>query len=316
MKCAYPSPEISVATATSLEFRPITPDDITVINSLLQGAYSRTCDYSVGGIMMWVDYFGYEMCVSEDTLFIKGRTENNRSETAFMLPIGALPTDEAVQRVLEYCSRNDIVPVFSTVPEDRIDVLINSLDEVLIEPLDDWSDYIFDIRALATFSGKHLSKKRNHFNQFVNSNPGWRFETLGPGQLEEVKNFFSEIGKEKEMSEIEHYEYEQCRTTLDNYASYPYEGALLRRTDGSIAAFAVGEVVGDTLFVHIEKMDHAVDGAGAAVCKLFAAYMLMRHPGLRFINREEDCGDPGLRTAKEQYHPLALLRKFNVRVGL
>lgn len=308
--------ENTAVKTSTLCFSPITAEDIPMINSLLQGAYSRTCDYTVGGIMMWVNFFGYEFCVDDGTLFIKGRTENNLSETAFMLPIGALPTGEAVERILEYCEANGISPVFSAVPEDRIDVLLAALPSAEIEPLEDWSDYIYDIKALSTFSGKHLGKKRNHFNQFVNSNPGWRFETIGRGQLEEVKEFFGSMGQDaREKCEMAAYEYEECRKVLDNYDLYPFEGALLRGSNGRIVAFAVGEVVGDTLFVHIEKMAHDVDGAGAAICKLFSAYMLGRHPLLRYVNREEDCGDLGLRSAKEQYHPCAILRKFNVRLG-
>lgn len=77
--------------------------------------------------------------------------------------------------------------------------------------------------------------------------------------------------------------------------------------------FTAAEIIGDTLIIHIEKMDHEVAGAGETINKLFAAEMLHRHPQLRYINREDDAGDPGLRYAKESYHPLRLLRKFNVR---
>lgn len=264
--------------------------------------------------MMWVKFFGYEFCIVEDTLFIKGRTENNRHETAFMLPVGALPTDEAVNLILRYCDETGLNPVFSAVPEDRLNTLLSVLPDADVETLDDWSDYIYDIRALATLSGKHLSKKRNHFNQFVNNNPGWRLESIGRHNLPEVIDFFLNYGAElRDKSEIAEAEFNECARVLQNYEAYPFEGALLRCSDGSIAAFAVGEVVGDTLHVHIEKMNHSVDGAGAALCRLYAEYMLSRHSGLRYENREEDCGDPGLRTAKEQYHPLTLLRKFNVR---
>ena len=33
-------------------------------------------------------------------------------------------------------------------------------------------------------------------------------------------------------------------------------------------------------------------GAGESINKLFAAEMLMRYPGLKYINREDDAGDP------------------------
>ena len=36
--------------------------------------------------------------------------------------------------------------------------------------------------------------------------------------------------------------------------------------------------------------------------------------GVRFINREEDLGDPGMRRSKENYHPAELLEKYLVCV--
>lgn len=300
---------------TPLRFKPVTDADMPLINGLLQTSISRTCDYTIGGIYMWIDYFGYEYCVYRDTLFIKGRTENHRCETAFMLPVGSLPLDESVQLVLDYCCAKSLPPVFSAVPDDRLDALVDVLgDSCGIEPLDDWADYLYDIHVLASMTGKAMSKKRNHVNQFCNANPGWSFTPLGYEDLADILIFFGSDGiGEKTDSAIAAYEYCECRRVLEHYTSYPFEGAVLRLASGEIAAFAVGEVIADTLYVHIEKINHLISGAGAAVGHLFAAYMLGRHPGLRYCNREEDCGDTGLRVAKMQYHPLTLLRKYNVR---
>ena len=301
-----------------LRFRPVTDADMPLINGMLQTAISRTCDYTAGGIFMWVDYFGYEYCVYRDTLFIKGRTENRRYETAFMLPVGSMPLDESVRLVLDYCRAKSLPPVFSAVPDDRLDALVDVLGgSCHIEPLDDWADYLYDIRVLASMSGKAMSKKRNHINRFFNENPGSTFSPLGYEDLPEVVMFFESNGicdkADSADSAMAAYEHGECRRVLEHYTSYPFEGAVLRLASGEISAFAVGEVIADTLYVHIEKIDHTVPGAGAAIGHLFAAYMLERHPGLRYCNREEDCGDPGLREAKMQYHPLTQLRKYNVR---
>ena len=300
-----------------LRFKPVTLADMPLINGLLQTAISRTCDYSIGGIFMWIDYFGYEYCVVEDTLFIKGRTENCRTETSFMLPVGALPLGASVGMVLDYCREKSLSPVFSAVPDDRLEALLDVLGPGAdVEPLEDWSDYLYDIHALATLTGKALSKKRNHVNQFFTANPHWRFEALSYDLLPETLLFFegNRMG-EKADEAMAAYEHDECRRVLNHLTSYPFEGAILRGESGEIVAFAVGEVIGDTVFVHIEKMNHEVPGAGAAINKLFASYMLRRHPGLRYANREEDCGDPGLRTAKLQYHPAAILTKYNVRMN-
>ena len=104
-----------------------------------------------------------------------------------------------------------------------------------------------------------------------------------------------------------------ARKTLRLMASAqtPMEGGLLR-VQGRVVAFTVGDLQGDTLHIHIEKADREVPGAYEMINKAFAADMTTRHPQLRFINREDDAGDPGLRQAKLSYHPLELLKKYNV----
>ncbi|MDO4319324.1 MAG: phosphatidylglycerol lysyltransferase domain-containing protein [Bacteroidales bacterium] len=309
-------PSTDTITLSPLKFKPISLADMPLINSMLQASQSRTCDYSIGGIYMWIDYFHYEYCVVDDTLFILGRTENRPDEIAFSLPVGELPLSDAVRMIRDYCRLKNIPVVFSAVPADRLDALLEAAGpDAVVERLDDWSDYLYDISALATLTGKHLMKKRNHVNRFFAENPHWRFEALTHELLPETMLFFSgnAIG-EKTDEAMALYEHDQCRRVLDSLSSYPFEGAILRSESGEICAFTVGEVIGDTVFCHIEKINHEINGAGAAVNKLFAAYMLRRHPRLRYINREEDCGDEGLRAAKLSYHPAAILEKYNVRL--
>lgn len=306
--------EIAVATSRrplELCFRPIDFDALPIINSFLQRECSRSCDYSIGGIYMWIDYFNYEYCIVADTLFIKGLSEDASRRPSFAVPIGSLPLCDAVDAVKAYCRRHGVEPLFSAVPDDKLDALC-ALGASEVTPLDDWADYIYTATDLATLTGKHYNKKRNHVNRFMTDNPHWTLEPLEDRALADADAFFAALAADSDDVMAE-YERRQCADVLRHYGRYPFEGAVLRDESGAVVAFTAAEVIGDTLVIHIEKMDHEVAGAGETINKLFAAEMLRRHPGLRYINREDDAGDPGLRYAKESYHPLRLLRKFNVR---
>lgn len=78
--------------------------------------------------------------------------------------------------------------------------------------------------------------------------------------------------------------------------------------DGAIVAMAVGEIFNDTLCVHIEKADREYAGSYPMIVKEFASHNVTED--IRYINREDDVGDEGLRTSKLSYHPIRLLDKY------
>ena len=92
---------------------------------------------------------------------------------------------------------------------------------------------------------------------------------------------------------------------------YGMVGGLLK-TEGKIIGLSIGEILGDTLFVHVEKSLREVQGAYPLLVREFAKCFVS--DGVNFINREEDDGNEGLRTSKLSYHPVKLLEKFLVTV--
>ena len=84
------------------------------------------------------------------------------------------------------------------------------------------------------------------------------------------------------------------------------KGGLLR-ANGEVVAFALGEQINeDTLVVHIEKAFSEVPGAYAVINPQF---LIHESGGLKYVNREDDVGEPGLRKAKLSYHPEFLVEK-------
>ncbi len=296
--------------AVTLNFRKITTTDISRISDLLiRYASGRTCDYSIGGILMWVDYFSYSYAIADDTLFIKGVSEADKKSPAFAVPVGRMNLRQSVEMLRQYCAANHIQLRFSAVTESQAREL-----ETLgfkAEQLTDWSDYLYNIDDLADFAGKKYNKKRNHVNRFMSDNPGWKAEPLTPDLLPAVRDFYVRFHTDPDKSDTASFEQSQVMKVLDNYGSYPFEGIVLTTPADGIVAFAVGERIGDTVFEHIEKMNHNVAGAGETICREFAAAMRSLHPELRYVNREEDAGDEGLRRAKQSLHPVELLTKYD-----
>ena len=74
----------------------------------------------------------------------------------------------------------------------------------------------------------------------------------------------------------------------------------------------VTEVNGDTLYVHVEKARTDYTGAYQAIVSEFAQYAA--DADTRYINREDDSGDEGLRYSKMVYRPLCLLDKYWITI--
>lgn len=300
-------------TLTKLSFRPVTIDAVPALREILRKAESRTCDYTIAGLLMWSDYFHYQYDIVDNTLFIKGVSENDTAVPAFSMPIGDMALRDAISLVFDYCRHHNLPVQFSAVPEDRLSDFY-CLGPCRIEELTDWADYLYNAADLATLQGNKYSKKRNHVNRFIADNPDYDYRPLTIDNIEAVKEFYHRTTLQPDASqELADAEREQVFNVLDNYQRFPFEGAVLSTHRHGIVAFTIGEIIGDTLYVHIEKMNHTIPGAGETINKLFAADMTARH-GIDYINREEDVGDEGLRKAKLSYHPVMLLKKYNLSI--
>ncbi len=293
-----------------LQFKELKYESIKEILPFLPKSESISCDYTIGGIYLWIDYFKYHYCIYDNTLFIKGVMEDDTSKVAFSLPMGELPIAAAVELLREYCQCSGDVLEFSAIPEERI-AEFRALNPAAVSELAHWFDYIYDADAMATFAGKKLSKKRNHVNKFMSLYPQAYSEPITADNLDAVRRCFTEVCETPADSAMAEYERNQVWHVLDNLEYYNFESLCLV-VDGEVAAFTLGEVINDTLQDHIEKALRRFDGAGETVFRNFVASAKQKYPALKYVNREDDAGDEGLRQSKLSYHPSLLLCKYNV----
>jgi hypothetical protein len=84
------------------------------------------------------------------------------------------------------------------------------------------------------------------------------------------------------------------------------------KINGEIVAACIAEKCGNTLFNHVEKTNHKIIGLSTFFANLFAKTFVTE--GIKFVNREDDVGDKGLRRSKLQYVPEELVCGYEVEV--
>ena len=107
-------------------------------------------------------------------------------------------------------------------------------------------------------------------------------------------------------------EWEAVKAGLRNFYDLNLQGAVIL-INGNVEAFTLGELLNEeTAVVHIEKANPMIPGLYAVINQEFCRHSWFQVP---FINREQDLGVSGLRTAKMSYHPHHLVEKFRIRLS-
>lgn len=291
-----------------IEFKKLTLQDIDIIKKYFSVPTTRSCDNTVGCTMMWRDYFNTEFAVLNDTAIFKAIYLNYR--TAFATPIGK-DVDGGLFAIYDYCVRHNMKMIICFATENDV-AKITSLFNAEVVKEEGWSDYMYNADDLAYMAGRKFSGQRNHMNRFKRENPVYSFKEIDDSTIPEVRSFFTEFCElYKKDSEMYIAEEKIILDVLDNYTTYGQSGLALYAGD-KIAAFALGEVLGDTLFVHAEKADIRYSGSYQMIASEFVRHHIGK--GIKYVNREEDLGDEGLRSSKLQYHPCGMIDKYTVIV--
>jgi len=290
-----------------LEFRKLQLRDIDTVRPYFPYSINRICDNTVGGALMWRDYFSVEYAEYNETVVFKAQVKYHNNITAFSMPLGK-DIYGCVDQVVRYCRERGIPVAFCTVTDEDIKALSTVFRDYRLFKESDWSDYIYRAEDLVGLSGRKYSGQRNHINYFVRTFEDFSFEVIDGENLEQVREFYALYGAGVNLdSEVFAEEHVKTTEVLENYELYGLSGALLK-VNGSVIAFSIGEIINNVLFIHIEKADSQYRGAYQVISHEFAKHFASS--AVEFINREEDVGDEGLRISKNSYHPCEIIEKY------
>jgi hypothetical protein len=196
------------------------------------------------------------------------------------------------------------------LPESRVAAL--QADGLTCREDPDQADYVYRAEDLAELKGEKYHKKRNLVRQCLDAHE-CHYEPITAANRDECRDMQARWCDARNCAIDPGLcrEYDAIREAFAHYDALELAGGAIR-VNGKIEAYALGEALAPGVAVcHFEKAMPGVHGLGQLINQWFVQNALR---GFDYVNREQDLGIPGLRQAKQSYHPHHRVRKFVAEV--
>ncbi len=290
-----------------LEFKPVTQRDLARLRRYYKNCSYGLCEYSAMVKLMWREHLHPAWTEAAGCLVVRNRIDG---KYCFDYPVPGPDgsEDAALDAIERWCMDSGTPLEISVVPAEKAPRLLARYPLMRVSNLRSWRDYVYAAEDLKLFSGRHYAGQRNHINKFRSQYPDAAFRRLGAGDEALVEEFFRE--------------YERLFTKQSTKARRDLRLAkrMMRLMDkpwflcgglehgGKLISAVLAERCGETLHIHIEKALYSYEGVYPATVQAFAREFAVGP--VRWLNREDDADDKGLRTSKLQYRPTFLAEKY------
>jgi len=295
-------------------FQPILLEDKSIIDEFLHDKRYESSICSFTNFYMWRAPYHIEWTIVEGCLCIKA---SHHDHTYMLAPFarqnGSIAA--ALKAMLDYFSAAGqpfVLKGVSAESKAELEALRPGYFSFVADR--DNYDYVYLIEDLLWLKGRKYSSKKNHLNYFKRTYSQYQYLPLTadllPSCLETALQWYADREQDNE-NEIE-LEQAAVVDILHHYDALALSGGAIL-IDGKMEAFSIGEQLNDDMaLIHVEKGNPHIRGIYQAINQEFCRD---RWSELKYVNREEDMGIDGLRQAKESYHPVKLVEKYDVFIA-
>ncbi|MGC9400554.1 MAG: DUF2156 domain-containing protein [Anaerolineae bacterium] len=299
------------AYPTFPHFKPLAMEDRDALHERLWAYQPTTSELTFTNLFIWRDAYRVQWSLLDDVLLLLA--EGDDEEFYGFPPVATAPRLDATRTFLRWLREEQGVaePRIERADERLVQELAEA-DDIVSEPTRDHFDYVYLREDLAELSGRDYSSKRNHLNYFLRMYE-YTYEPLAQDNIaacvEVACEWCEKYRCEDDMNLLE--ERDAVLSSLENFPLLRAQGGVIR-VEGKIQAFSVGEMMNaETLVVHIEKADPDIRGLYQLINREFVRHCCQEAV---YVNREQDLGVPGLRRAKQSYHPHHMEKKYRLRL--
>ena len=272
------------------------------------------CDTSVAHIFLWRKATNILVAEQDGILFryYRGTKPNGRG---YGFPLGCGAAEGAAFfPMLKRDAKQRGVPLEFCMIDECQKKAMESRCSIFWQSNSGDSDYIYNQENLATLAGRKLHGKKNHVNRFLRLYPDAEYRRISDQNAPDVillaEQWLAEHREHEEEDPMGDAELSAIREAVNCQRELGIMGGVLYVENVPVAFTLASKLSAQCVDVHFEKAvgDFARDGAYAVINRCFASSE--EAGGYKYINREEDMGMPGLRQAKESYHPAFKVKKY------
>ncbi|TWJ32724.1 DUF2156 domain-containing protein [Geobacter argillaceus] len=283
------------------ERRPLALSDKGLLDKLFARLQPQLSECTFAGLYLFRQPHDYHLTLVGNALVVLGRGYDGNPY--FLPPLSGdikdatrilLAHDETLYGADEPFVKRYLADIAVQVSEDR-----------------DNFDYLYQRQELAELPGNRYHKKKNRINYFT-ARHSHAVELFGPAHREGSLLLLDDWLKSRRDEEQRTLVSETAATAeaLELHEPLDLQGVVVL-VNGEVKGFALGERLNtETAVCHFEKADPFMEGLPQLVNREFSRLLFN---DCRFINREQDLGEPGLRAAKLSYHPVGFVRKYRIR---
>lgn len=284
------------------EFKPLELEDQQEINFCLTRCPPETSDYTFANLYLWRQYDKPKLTrINGNLVILLSPVGEN---PYFLFPVGENQVEVTFDTCFHHLKNG---PQIKRVPEKIVKKYFEKKLEYSFELDHNNSDYVYRVTDLVNLRGRKYDGKRNWIKKFMAKYPA-EYLPLDKKQVSGCLGLLERWGKSRQ-GPILKYELLAITEALNNYDKLGLTGRVILCA-GQVEAFLIGgELNRLTAMVYIQVANREKAGLPQYFHQKYAATELA---GYKFANWEQDLGIPGLRKAKQSYHPYKMQYKYDV----
>ena len=290
------------------EIRPLTLADKDLVSDFLHRFPPEISEHTFTNLFIWQPSRPIWLAEIDNSLvfLVRAAVQNEMRYLLFGPPLGVTEFQDIVSEL------GEILVGAIRVPGKQA-MAIQKAGFGIFEDQGN-ADYVYNVADLAELAGRRYAKKRNKIKQCLN-NHRCEYAPLTPELIAECESMQHNWCKARDCGRNPGL-CNEANAIAEVFAHFEDFGLLggAIRINGEIQAFAIAEELHSSTAVwHFEKAMGNIPGLGQLINKWFTKYGLS---GLKYVNREQDLGIPGLRQAKRSYFPAHMVAKYNIAISV